>query len=179
MLSSAAAGGSLIAASLVLVIAVSALIGFRGFDSARAVSGERSVVVGGEKPDDREAGATPAKPATAVLGAARATGRGSRSVAAKRAAASRRRAKKAPARSGLTAPVAKKPAQPAAAPVAEQPAAGQPAPGTDSEAGQKQPAVPTPEQDIVRDVTGAVDGAAKDATQAVGDVLLDVRDLLP
>ena len=179
LFSSAAAGGSLIAASLVLVIGVSAVIGFRGFRSARDVPTGQSVVLKTSGAADREAGA--AKPARVVIGGTRRSARPARTRPAARRTRARTRSGSrtrvraaAPARSGLSSgtrtrrPASAAPASPAA------PANPTPEPAPE----QKAPPA-TPVEEVVEDVTGAVDDVTKKPVEKVGDVLLDVRDALP
>jgi hypothetical protein len=162
----------------VLVIGVAGLIGFRGFDSAD-VQAEKQTVKIERALDGREVGAA-AKPAAAVIGSAKKPARAASATrpTAKRKAPRRARRAKAAERSGLSAPAKPRTAgQPAVgpAPAAEAPAA-EPA-ATDKEAPAA--AVPaTPVDEVVEEVTGVVEKTTK-PVESVGDVLLDVRDLLP
>ena len=180
LFSSAAAGGSLIAASLVLVVGVSALIGFRGFRSARDVQPQQSVVLKSVKADEREAGAPATQRAVVIGGAARtATSRSARRTATRRSGRTRTASTAgqkvtAPARSGLSSRTKKRPA-----PVATQaPAAPDPTPAPETAPEQKAPPA-TPVDEVVEDVTAVVDDATKKPSESVGDVLLDIRDVLP
>jgi hypothetical protein len=158
----------LIAASLVIVIGVSALIGFRGFSTAREVPVQHRVILQAPA-TDVETGA--AASAAVVIGGARP-----RSAAR---SASRRTKKSAPARSGLSAPApaAAAPAEPAA------PATSEPlTPLTDAPpAPEPQPAAPAPAADPVGEVLEQVDKTLDEVppVESVGDVLLDLRDALP
>jgi hypothetical protein len=184
LFSSAAAGVSLVAASLVLVIGVSALIGFRGFTSARDAPTPQSVVLRAPSGEREAAGTTTApvvigsRPKAAKGTGSRPTKRPSRRSSAS-GKKSRTEKKGAPARGGLSAPAAQPPA-----PAAEQPAAPE-APAAPVSAPEvpedKAPpaAPPTPVDEVVEDVTGAVEDVQKPVEKSVGDVLLDVRDVLP
>ncbi len=190
LFTSAAAGGSLIAASLVLVIGVSALIGFRGFRSAREVPAQQSVVLRSVESGAVEPG-TAARPAAVVIGgsdrparsSSRRRGTGRRVKTRARGAAPARRRASIPAREGISAPAA---GNPAAAPGGDaQPSAPQSAPAGSPVAPEEKapPAVAAPVEDAVEDVTSVVGETvpktAEKPVESVGDALLDLRDALP
>ena len=178
LFSSAAAGVSLVAASLVLVIGVSALIGFRGFRSARSEPTSQSVVLQPRGADQQAGGAATTAPVV-IGGTAKAVRRqGAARSASRRGKRSARRTtsakvQPAPSRSGLSAP-----------------SAAEPAPAAESDPGEERapnpsPVVPdtksppaTPVDQVVEDLGDAVDDVEK-PVESVGDVLLDLRDALP
>lgn len=168
MFSSAAAGVSLTAAALVLVIGVSALIGFRGFKSARQETAVQQRVVLPSTTPERETGGT----APVVIGGERRRTTRKRTTAPRRTSVKSRsaRVKKRPTRSGLSAPARRKAAAPATqAPAPQQPGAPSPAATT------APPADPVGE--VLDNVTGAVESGKP--VESVGDILLDLRDILP
>ena len=174
MFSSAAAGVSLIAAALVLVIGVSALIGFRGFKSARQETAVQQRVVLPSTTPERETGGT----APVVIGGERRRTTRKRPTAPRprRTSVKSRpaRVKKRRARSGLSAPARRKASAPAGQPPAQQPQQEQPtAPSPAPTAAP--PADPIGE--VLDNVTGAVESGKP--VESVGDILLDLRDILP
>ena len=186
MISSAAAGASLIAASVVLVIAVSAIIGVRGFHSARKDPAAQSVTLRSGEASSREAGATATEtPAPVVIGGAERAG--SRRTAARPPARAARRGQArsraaAPRRPAITrraaAPSRPRPSRPAA-PTTGRPAAPAEAPDAVPVPAVPKPAPVDPVKKVVEDVTGAVETVTKKPVESVGDVLLDLRDVLP
>jgi hypothetical protein len=179
LFSSAAAGVSLVAASLVLVIGVSAMIGFRGFKSARESPTPQSVVLRAPS-DDRRSGA-PA-PAPVVIGGKQNS---SRARSARRATRRRARAassqgsktevRKAPARSGLSAPASKAPA----APAGDGESRSEPTPDPTKLVPDTKTPPTTPVDQVVEDLGEVVEDVPKPVESGVGDVLLDLRDALP
>lgn len=163
----------MIAASLVLVVILAGVIGVRGFESAELDAKKQSVVL--DRVGDREAGAT-GKRAAAVMGSAKKPARTARSSRPAKRRTVRRAKRRTATRGGLAAPTSPRtartpPAVAPSAPAPEPPAADE---ATDKEA-PAAAAPATPVEDIVEEVTDAT----RKPVESVGDVLLDVRDLLP
>jgi hypothetical protein len=162
-----------------MIISVSAVIGFRGFKSGRQAPVEQRVVL--RSPNaDREAGSV----APVVIGsrhsATTTVRRGSsarrpvrRSAPSARAAA---RVRKAPTRTGGSAPAVKAPKKQPAPAAQEAPSQPETPPANTHTA----PVVPTVPANPVGDLVEKVVRDVQEPVQkTVGEVLLDLRDVLP
>jgi hypothetical protein len=160
----------LIAASLVLVLGMSAMIAVRGFHGVQAAPAPQSVVL--SAPAERESGA-----ARVVLGSgqARPASRRARARAAARQTAATPVATaptkvSKPSRSGLSAPA------PAPSAATGQGEVSEDAPAVSSEPAVA-PSVTAPVDEVLDDVTGAIEDAKP--AEKLGGALLDLRDALP
>lgn len=161
---------SLTAAAVVLIIGVSALIGFRGFRTARQDSVQQRVVLPATGAERGARGSAPV-----VIGGAerrRPARRPAITTVRRRPRTRAAKVKRAPARSRRSAPTPSKPGKVRTAPPATQ---------------ERQPAAPAPAAtaaptanpvgQLLDDVTGVVESVKP--VETVGDVLLDLRDVLP
>jgi hypothetical protein len=167
-MSSAAASISLIAASLVLVVGVSAIIAVRGFHGVNGASPAQSVTLSAPAAA-HEAGGAPVVIGSAKPHRRKATRARTPAAAAPAASGTKAaRTQSKPSRSGLSAPAAKRPS-------------GSGEVGEDAPVASSEPAepatVPEPVEDVLDQVTGVVEEAKP--AEKVGDTLLDLRDALP